>query len=543
MGPNAERLFVRRGRNKISSSPLVVDANDDGWPEFFVGGPVMSGLSWDGVPLPGWPRRGGRPFASSPAFGDISDDRRGNIVVGCDDGRVYAFNVDGEWRRGWPVATGSDVFSTPALADVDGDGRAEVVVGSDDGRVYTIRGDGTVSSVFEVPSRPYVSASPTILGNGQGRAADVAIGAWDGGLYLLGRGHGDGSRRLASADHVVWSSATAFDLTGIGRCLAFSSDLVYIVTAEGAPLPGWPRRTGSWMVSSPAVVELEPGTGPRIIIGANRLHVWDICGRLQPGWPQDCGDFLWASPLAFDLDGDGLREIVAASWDGRIYAFRPDGRPVDGFPLWAGGAVFATPAVAPLPTGGGVMVSAAWDGSARGWHLPNACFRDGDWLQFRGNPARTGRAAGPFVIEPSDPAPPESLPPHGTVERAIASSWREGRGLRRIEVQGSNLAFVRHCMVEYAVSGNRQMHLAPVVNANGRAVAIVQALRRPHRIRYHVSYVGEEGRITRWPETAEASFISVPLWARRRPREIQAAIKTDPGKRRLPSTDSGDSVG
>lgn len=519
MVPNVERLFVRRGRNKISSSPLLVDANDDGWPEIFVGGPVLSGLSWDGTRLPGWPRRGERPFASSPAFGDISGDHRGTIVIGCDDGRVYAFHLDGQARTGWPVATGSDVFSTPALADMDGDGRAEVVAGSDDGRVYAIRGDGTLASVFEVPSRPFVSASPTLLAHPSGGPADLAVGAWDGNLYRLPGGDADEPRRLASADHVIWSSATGFEPPGVGPCLAFASDRVYVVTGEGASLPGWPRRTGSWMISSPAVAELEAGAGPRIAVSADRLYVWDLHGNLMPGWPQDCGGFLWASPLAFDLDGDGAREIIMASWDGRLYAFRPDGRPVEGFPVWTGGAVFATPAAAPLPSGGGLLVTAAWDGSIRGWRLPNARFALGDWLQFRGDPARKGDAgqlAGPV---PGSAGPPDPPAPAARIDAARVSAWPEGHGLRRVVIEGENVAFARRCLVEYTLSGSRRTHLAPVVHGNGTSTAVIQALRLPHRVRFHVSYLDLAGEARRWPEDHEASFLSVPIWARRRPRE------------------------
>ncbi len=520
MARSAEPLFVRRGRNKISSSPLLVDANDDGWPEIFVGGPVLQGLAWDGSKLPGWPRKGRRPFASSPAFGDISGDHRGSIVVGCDDGHVHAFHMDGEPRAGWPMSTGNDVFSTPALADLDGDGRLEIVVGSDDGLVYLARGDGTVASALEIPGRPFVSASPTVLDGESRGAVELAVGAWDGKLYSIRGQEPAGLEPLASADHIIWSSATAFAVRDLGRCLAFCADRVYLTTAQGTALPGWPRRTGSWMASSPVVAELEPGAGPRIVVGADRLYLWDLSGHAQPGWPRDCGDYLWASPLVFDLDGDGKREIVAASWDGRVYAFRPDGHLVDGFPFWAGGAMFATPGVAPLPEQGGLLVTAAWDGSVRGWRLPNARFSEGDWLQFRGDAARTGSRSGVFAAQPAEPAPPESPAPPARVERAKASPWREGRGLRRIELEGSNLGYARRCMVEYTISRSTEPHLAPVVHANHRSVAILQALRTPHRIRYHVSYVDHSGAPRRWPENREDSLISVPIWAHRRPREV-----------------------
>lgn len=519
MNRTAIPLFVLRGGNKISSSPLLVDANGDGWPEVFVGGPVLRGMSWDGRPLPGWPKRGGRPFASSPSFGDVSGERRGSVVIGCDDGRVYAFHLDGARQRGWPVATGSDVFSTPALADIDKDGAAETIVGSDDGGIYRIRGDGTVSSAVNVPNRPFVSASPTVVDLDSDGALEVVIGAWDATLYLIRDNGSSQPIPLATADHIIWSSATAFETQGLGACFAFCADRVHLVTPKGTPLPGWPRRTGSWMVSSPTIAELVPGAGARVIAAGDRLYVWDLLGRLQPGWPQDCGEFVWASPLAFDVDGDGIREVVVASWDGRVYAFRPDGRPVEGFSLWTGGAAFATPGVAPIPSGGGVLVTASWDGSIRGWGLPQARFSPGDWLQFRGGATRTGNAEGVYRVPQGEPAMPDPSPAPARVEHARVSRWAMGRGLQRFEVEGSNLGAAGRLMVEYSISRGRGKGLAPVVQANHRSVAILQALRRPHIISYHVSYRDETGSTVKWPEKRDASFVSTPIWVRRRPRE------------------------
>ncbi len=528
-GTIAEPLFALRGRNKISSSPLLVDANEDGWPEVFVGGPVIRGLSWDGSQLPGWPRRGGRPFASSAAYGDITGDHRGSILIGCDDGRVYAFHVDGDRRAGWPISTGKDVFSTPALSDLDQDGCAEVVVGSDDGSVYIARGDGTISSALEIPNRPFVSASPTLVQGDSAAPPEIVVGAWDGGLYRAGNPVGPDLVPLASADHVIWSSATAFHIQNLGQCLTFSADQVYLINARGAALPGWPRRTGSWMASSPIVAELDPGAGYRIIVGAERLYLWDLFGHPQAGWPRDCGDFVWASPLAFDVDGDGRREVISASWDGRIYAFRADGSLLDGFPLWAGGAVFATPAVAPLPSEGGILVSSAWDGSVRGWRLPEARFGRGDWLQFRGNPARTGAVDGEVSATPRDPAPLDPPASVSSIEGAHVAAWPEGRGLPRVVVEGTNLSSARRCMVEYAVSGRGPTHSAPVVRANGQSVGVIQALRRPHRVRYHISYMDATGHPRRWPEDREGSFFSTPIWLHRRPRE--GAVPAQPASK------------
>lgn len=508
----AEPIFVRRSRGPISSSPLLVDANQDGWPEVFVGGPVLQGLTWDGSRLPRWPQRGRRPFASSPAFGDVHGDGRGKVIAGCDDGRVYAFHADGDRVPGWPVQTGADVFSSPALADLNGDKALEVVVGSDDGGIYVLRGDGGLEGLTLLPGRPFVSASPTVADFDHDGVPEIAVGAWDGRVYRWRPGGREPPAPLATADHVIWSSGTAFEVEGQGRHLAFAADRVYMVSHNGTLAPGWPQRTQSWTVSSPAIVELRPHEGATVLVGSEKLYAWDLLGRPRPGWPVSAGDFLWSSPIVFDLDGDGEREILIGSWDGGIYAFRPDSSIVPGFPLRSGGAVFATPGVAPLPSGGGILVAPSWDGTVRGWRLPCATFQKGDWLQFRGNPARTGLSPileGRATGEPAVESQPQGMP---RFEAGRVGSWPVGRDIQRITVDGSGLAAARRLMVVYEIAGEHRPHPVPTVNSNGQFVALIQPLRSPHRMRFHVECVTYDGKRLRWPSAKEAKFMSRPSW-------------------------------
>jgi len=439
MSDLVERLFTRRLRGAASSSPLLADANEDGWPEIFVGGPALSGLHWDGDPLPRWPKKGGRPFASSPAFADINGDGRGELVCGCDDGRVYAFYPDGASVAGWPVKTGADVFSTPALADLDGDRASEVIIGSDDGMLRILKGDGRPLWTAAIPGRPFVSASATVADLDADKSLEIAIGAWDRRMHVWSAEGAPKTTAMPEAGHVVWSSGTAFEIKGRDRFIAWGSDAVYVASGRGTILPGWPARAESWMVSSPAVADLGGGRGPVIVVGAERVYAWDLSGRLLPGWPVDCGDFSWSSPLLLDVDGDGTREIVIGSWDGGIRGIRPDGSSLPGFPLATSGPIFATPAASPLPDGGGLLIAASWDGTIRGWRLPRARFAPGDWLQFRGSAARTGAQGIPLEAAREPPASTEGRLANPLVRGARVERWAWGRGLERIAVEGRSV--------------------------------------------------------------------------------------------------------
>ena len=73
---------------------------------------------------------------SSPAIGDIDGDGDMEIVVGCNSGKIYAFDVNGAILPGWPIQTDAEIYCTPTLVDFDGDGDVEVIVSGMDGNVY-----------------------------------------------------------------------------------------------------------------------------------------------------------------------------------------------------------------------------------------------------------------------------------------------------------------------------------------------------------------------------------------------------------------------
>ena len=102
----------------------------------------------DGTPFPGSPLV--KPFSSSntyyPVLADIDSDSRKEIIVGSDDGYIYAFNTDGSLCDFFPVKSGV-TNSQLTVDDVDGDGKLEIIAGSWDDSLFIWRMAGsTVSS-------------------------------------------------------------------------------------------------------------------------------------------------------------------------------------------------------------------------------------------------------------------------------------------------------------------------------------------------------------------------------------------------------------
>jgi len=164
------------------------------------------------------------------------------------------------------------------------------------------------------------------------------------------------------------------DLQGIGRESIVFGDTDGIVhavdPATGNELPGWPQPTDPTPVTR-AHRGVDPGHEPvvaNVAVGdlrhdgnlsvvattlSGKVYVFDASGRREPGWPKPLNlgvsqppiprpalaftrlpqQGATAPPTLYDLEGRGQLDIIQAAWDGHVYAWRPDGTPVPGWPV------------------------------------------------------------------------------------------------------------------------------------------------------------------------------------------------------------------
>jgi LruC domain-containing protein/fimbrial isopeptide formation D2 family protein/uncharacterized repeat protein (TIGR01451 family) len=157
----------------------IVVATDDG---------AVAALNLDGSER--WSAQRGQGGPSSPAAGDLDGDGAPDIVVGSMDGKIYAFDADGQTLAGWPVVTASQVQSSPALVDVDGDGSDEVFIGSYDMHLYGLAGDGTAIATsggtdFPVQLGSIVFSSPAVGDLDCDGQPEVVVGCYDRKVYAV----------------------------------------------------------------------------------------------------------------------------------------------------------------------------------------------------------------------------------------------------------------------------------------------------------------------------------------------------------------------
>jgi hypothetical protein len=196
----------------------------------------------------------------------------------------------------------------------------------------------------------------------------------------------------------IESSPTLADLEGRGALdviVAGSDGTVHAYHPDGSEAPGWPVHTNlargvdpaypynylgdpTWksgalpLPHEPIVAPLAVGdvlhNGALEVVATGQdghVYVWDRHGKLLPGFPVETDpkfrrmsvppeeqNFVRhpstgnvGGAALGDLEGTGRLDIVMGAWDGHMYAWRPDGTPVPGWPV-------STDPPSPLPKPG-----------------------------------------------------------------------------------------------------------------------------------------------------------------------------------------------
>lgn len=332
----------------------------------------------------------GEPFAGV-TVGDLFGDGRKEVVAGTPDGAVWAFDgATGAVLPGWPQYTGGAMHSNPSLADLDNDGRHEVIATSEAGWIFVWNPDGSLFPGWPqhtVPAGPGVPpglfggvAVGDLYGNGQ---KDLVAASWDQHLWAWGK-YGN---VLPGFPIHVWDTAfdtptlvdlehrgqldivVGFDSTGPpydpyppgGEIWAFRpTGCVANAYADqsGCALPGWPITMNETPWASSAAGDLFNNGQAEVIEGTGYYfgppNGEQVIGLLQNGWrygnwPAATGGQNIASPAIGDLLGNGGREVVESSNDGRVYAWDNNGNLLSGWPVTPGaGHLEAYPTIGPI---------------------------------------------------------------------------------------------------------------------------------------------------------------------------------------------------
>jgi subtilisin family serine protease len=268
-------------------------------------------LQSDGSIYPGWPRATDFDVTAAPAVADLDRDGKSEIVVaGTSYMHVYAFI--GEPFAGWPqpFLGGTGVFgnSIPVVGDMDRQGGLEVAAIDRHGRIKAWHADGSIYA----PKGGEFFARIEVAGALANALPRLAICDLDGDRHpeLIAAGDGifvfdalsgepfPGNDSAAVARHRSVHGLVIGDFNGDSRFeIAYTAVesgtdrfKLHVIDPSGVPLDGWPRQI-----------------------------------------PQPVNLYLLYSLSAGDIDGDHRAELFFAPYslgEGYLYGFHGDGSPV-----------------------------------------------------------------------------------------------------------------------------------------------------------------------------------------------------------------------
>jgi hypothetical protein len=214
-----------------------------------------------------------------------------NGLVG-EDRRVFHLRHDDTELSGFPMSLGTSLEAGASMADIEGRGMLDTIVAGSDGSVHAIRPGGSEAPGFPVMTNLARGVDPSYSFN------YLKSPAWK-------------SKQIPFPHQPIESPLAIGDLDHDGELdiVATTDDgFVYVWDGAGNLRPGFP-------VFTDRSVERQSVPPPDTPNSYNPMT----------------GSFGGAA--LGDLEGTGQLDIVVGAWDGKIYAWRPDGTSVPGWPV------------------------------------------------------------------------------------------------------------------------------------------------------------------------------------------------------------------
>ncbi len=453
------RGFPVHGKGLLDYGPAVYDMDGNGRLEAVVSSRKGVGAyNHMGGYVPGiWRNASDLGTCGPPAVYDINNDGRGEVAF-VSENQLNLLSFDGYPMPGFPkkipTSEGQNGYPTVFFADMDNDGYQEIIYVSMRGEIFAYRHDGTsyfasLDGYFgEAPGMMYEHVPFVFVNDFNRDGQKEMIVVMRDAISIFNTHNGIEpdwlpDTKIAKLSGISGACMADFDgdsmleLAVIGRESENEQIYVAMMEPDGTYLDGFPKYLDriNYLINYPAAADLD-GDGKAEIIfdisAVDNAEVWivrsdgstvsSIGGQTDNWFASIMGTA--APPAVADVDGDGSLDIIVRQgnfFPGRvseeIYAFNQDGQVLDGWPVFTftnpNAVIYRlhTPTITNLGEGEHALFAdlliPADDSSIYAWELPVEFDKQQvAWGEFMHDSRHTGILPPEHGIE--SPGPPQS---------------------------------------------------------------------------------------------------------------------------------------
>ena len=283
-------------------------------------------------------------FARTPTFVGVATLQGGNTRVYAvhDDGtghpghETVANLGDNAYVSGWPVPiamlqtellpdVGSGSDGAPVVADVDGDGKPEIATASIASPPYLLTPDGK-SKYGNGPDGKYLTMASELAEFKNPTATDGPSVASLGGAVF---GHLAGRSGPMSVAMGATGLRRLLDVVLPEQQLGAEDHVGAWNTATGTFDPGFPSQMNDLQFfNTPAIADVNGDGLPEVLQSSAMydLRAYGLGGSVAPGWPKFTGGWSVTTPAVGDFYGDGGLELAMPTREGNLFMWRTQGQ-------------------------------------------------------------------------------------------------------------------------------------------------------------------------------------------------------------------------
>ncbi len=324
----------------ITSSPVVVDLNNDGINEVLFGDMAgnIHAVEPDGFnELSGFPVNIGGNVRSDLAVGNLDSDENPEIVATNTLGQLYGIDSDGTIIFTIGASEDGQTYKTnPVIADINHDGNNEVISLTLSGILNVVNGDGSNYGGFPIEMGE-MFLSPFVVADLDGDGNDeIIISATNSNLHAISTANaGDIAGFPIDLDAPSMVGAVANSTNGSPEIFLtnFNGDMLAVDNTGNVVFD---NNYGSTIRGGISIGDLNNDGSIELTFTTydGNLHVTDINGSEFENFPYNVGTQLDATPLLSNIDNDEDVEMIFVDHSGHIYAVNLDGTEVAGFPYY-----------------------------------------------------------------------------------------------------------------------------------------------------------------------------------------------------------------